>query len=176
MSQPQPPRKKILKNSTKKPSIAKEAPAQNQTPPPSKDLGAAETEKVPETMTPDELVNGLTRVVEQLKDIMEHPTHKPLTGEVGTQMEKIQQMSGFLSAIYANMIRIEVEEKGTPPALATPEQRDLAAKAETLGWAVRALQEKAAIQMAPPTTPPVSAKKRKSRMERTQGDGQWKRM
>lgn len=172
MSQPQPPNKKILKN-LKKTDTTQENLKENVE---SKDKAAPETEKLPETMTPDELVNGLTKVVEQLKDLMEHPTNKPLTSEVGAQMEKIQQMSGFLSAVYANMIRMEVEEKGTLPTSPTPDQRALAAKAETLGWAVRALQEKAAIQMDPPTKPSVSVKKRKSRMERTQGDGQWKRM
>lgn len=129
-------------------------------------------------LTQAQLVEGLSKVVEELQVLLDNPSTKPLKKEVTEQMEKIRQMSGFLTAVYANMIRIAVEEEGmTPQPPNTEEQKALAQRTEILGWTLRALQEKAAICMNPPALKvPASAKKRKSRMERTQGDREWKRM
>jgi hypothetical protein len=168
MSQPPLPKKRTTKSPSSPPSpkTPTPAPAPLKAPPPSM------TE-----LTPAELVEGLTHVVEQLKEIVDNPSKKPLTEEVGKRMEEIRKMSTFLSAVYANMIRIAVEEDKVTPEPPTEEQQALAMRTEALGWTLRALQEKAALGMNPPEKKlPVTAKRRKSRMQRTQGDGEWKRM
>lgn len=128
-------------------------------------------------LTPTELVDQLTQVVEEIEKLLDNPPKKQPTVEIAAKMEQVRQMSTFLTAVYANMIRIEVEEEGAKPKPPTEEQRALAIRTEALGWTLRALQEKASIYMSPPPEKtPLSAKKRKSRMERTQGDGEWKKM
>lgn len=128
-------------------------------------------------LTPTELVDELTRVVDEIEKLLDNPPKKQPTAEIAAKMEQVRQMSTFLAAVYANMIRIEVEEEGAKPKPPTEAQRALAIRTEALGWTLRALQEKASIYMSPPPAKPsLSAKKRKSRMERTQGDGEWKKM
>lgn len=172
MQEPTSPQKKQFKAPPAKPP----APNQTQTTPqaPSTPLAVNPMEN----LTPTELLDGLSQVLEQLQALIENPTKKPITEEINAQMEKIRQMSGFLSAVYANMIRIAVEEEGATPQPPTEEQRALARRTEALGWRLRALQEKAAVRMSPPPPPkaPIPVKKRKTRMERTQGDSEWKRM
>lgn len=160
----------------------------NQSPPPvQKTKSALPPTPPPETsifdnppLTPAELIEGLSKVVEELNMVIEYPPQKAPTKQLTEQMEKIRQMSTFLTAVYANMIRIAVEEEElTPQPPNTEDQKALAQRIETLGWTLRALQEKAAIRMNPSQSkPPVptSAIKRKSRMKRSQGDSEWKRM
>lgn len=132
---------------------------------------------LPPELTPAELLDGLSKVVEELQSLIDNPSKKPVTEEIALQVEKIRQASTFLSAVYANMVHIAVDVDKVIPEAPTEEQRTLAARTEALGWKLKALQEKAVLRMSPP--PPqksITAKKRKARMERTQGDGEWKRM